>query len=370
MKSRDSFLSKLSPDRLVILVVLLGVSFVAIVLLPGLKLAGDLVNSSAALKWVADQQRYPTIIRASLETMRDRLTNRGYLQESVDQLSDASKKLGEAVEFMTAPRPGGWLGLGMPGAAVGDSIAGSRAAPLQAAWGKELAALQPVLSFNSVPYADSESEGTVLNGNGRQLERDLTAGIRISRHTLPEIEGELSTIGGQLQAGNARAAKQLQIVMLMGLLIAAALVLLVVLLLNARRKQDAKLKEARQQTFDILRTVKDGLFLLDESLIIGTAYSTALESLFQRKDFAGLEFEALLRDIVSEKTLATALKFVKVLWSERTNEKLVKSINPLGEVEVHLATSHGKFETRYLDFEFHRVRVEGKITTCWCRCRT
>ena len=114
--------------------------------------------------------------------------------------------------------------------------------------------------------------------------------------------------------------------------------------------------------FDILRTVKDGLFLLDENLVIGTAYSSALENLFQRKDFAGLEFEALLKGIVSEKTLATALKFVKVLWAERTNEKLVKSINPLGEVEVHLAMGQGKFETRYLDFEFHRVRVDGKIT--------
>ena len=215
MNSRVPFLSKLSPDRLVVLVVLLGVSFVAIVLLPGLKLAGDLVNSSAALKWVADQQRYPTIIRASLETMRDRLTNRGYLQESVDQLTDATKKFGDAVQIMTAPRPGGWLGIGMPGS-VGDSIAGSRAGPLRDAWGRELGAVQPVLAFNSVPYADSESEGTVLNAAGRQLEHDLTAAIRISRHSLPELETELTTVGAQLQAGNARAARQLQVVMLDG----------------------------------------------------------------------------------------------------------------------------------------------------------
>src|ERR1700735_1961291 len=125
MNSRVSFLSKLSPDRLMVLVVVLGVSFVAIVLLPGLKLAGDLVNTSAALKWVADQQRYPTIIRASLETMRDRLTNRGYLQESLDQLTDAAKKLDEALGTMTAPRPGSWL----PFAGAG-SIAGRRAGPL------------------------------------------------------------------------------------------------------------------------------------------------------------------------------------------------------------------------------------------------
>ena len=83
--------------------------------------------------------------------------------------------------------------------------------------------------------------------------------------------------------------------------------------------------------------------------------------LFQRKDFAGLPFESLLKNIVSEKTLATALKFVTVLWSERTKENLVKTINPLGEVEVNFDSGSGKTSTRYLQFEFHRVRVDGKI---------
>src|SRR6185437_10084785 len=118
----------------------------------------------------------------------------------------------------------------------------------------------------------------------------------------------------------------------------------------------------RQQTADILRTVKDGLFLLDEHLTIGASYSSALESLFQRRDFAGLPFESLLKGIVSEKTLSTALKFVAVLWSERTKENLVKTINPLGEVEVTFDSGTGKVSTRYLQFEFHRVRVDGKIT--------
>jgi len=97
-------------------------------------------------------------------------------------------------------------------------------------------------------------------------------------------------------------------------------------------------------------------------LIIGAAYSSALESLFQRTDFGGLHFEQLLKGVVSEKTLATAVKFVGVLWSERTKENLVKSINPLGEVEVHVDNGQGKISTRYLQFEFHRVRVDTKIT--------
>lgn len=270
--------------------------------------------------------------------------DRGYFQDSLDQLKESSHKLDEAVASMATQR------------------AGRRLEPVAQAWAKEKATLEPVIAFSGLPYADSESAGSVLNAQGRELERNLTAAIRVSRRALPDLDAQLNATAAELQAGNARAAKQLQVVMLAGVLIAAGLVVFIVLQLKARRNQDARLREARQQTADILRTVKDGLFLLDENLIIGGAYSSALETLFQRQDLAGLGFDALLQDVVSEKTLATALKFVKVLWAERTNEKLVKSINPLGEVEVHLPAGSGKFDTRYLSFEFHRVRVDGKIT--------
>jgi HPt (histidine-containing phosphotransfer) domain-containing protein len=354
--------SKLSPERLAVLVVALGLCFGAVVLVPGLKLASELVETSAALKWVGEQQRYTTVIRASLETMRDRLTDRGYIQESLDQLNDATRKLDEAVTSMTAPRAARWFTLSGFLRGARESTAGLHGRPVALAWAKEKAALDPVTAFAGLPYADSESSGSALNAQGRELERNLTAAIRTSRHSLPELDAQLGALGSELQAGNGRAAKQLQLVMLLGVLIAVGLVALIMLLLHARRQQDAKLREARQQTADILRTVKEGLFLLDENLIISGAYSGALETLFQRKDLAGLGFDALLEGIVSEKTLATALKFVKVLWAERTNEKLVKSINPLGEVEIHLAAGPGKLDTRYLDFEFHRVRVDGRIT--------
>ena len=65
---------------------------------------------------------------------------------------------------------------------------------------------------------------------------------------------------------------------------------------------------------------------------------------------------------MSERTLATAVKYVKLLWAERTKENLVKSINPLGEVEVSSDGGQGKVDTRYLEFDFHRVRVDDKIT--------
>lgn len=359
-RSLKSFIPTLKPEGLAVLVVILGMSFVATVLIPGVKLAGELVESSAALKLVADQQRYPIVIQSSLEIMRDRLNTRGYLQESVEQLRNAIQKLDEALPLLMAARPGGWFGWARDTGA--DSIAGEHARQLRDLWTRELSALKPVVDFNGVPYKDSESTGTALNDGGRELERDIGVAIRTGRHVLPALDEQFAAIGTGLQSSNARAAEELRLVMFVGLLIAGVLVLLVMLLIRARRRQDASLREARQQTTDILRTVTDGLFLLDKNLIIGSTFSSALETMFQRTDIAGLAFESLLKNIVTEKTLATALKFVKILWSERTNEKLVKSINPLGEVEVHLDGGHGKLDKRYLQFDFHRVRVDGKIT--------
>ena len=352
----------LSSRLLVALIVILGLGFVAVVLVPGLQLASELADSTVAMKFVGQQQRHPATLRGSLDTLHDRLGSHGYLQESLEQLRDADAKFSSAVAVMTVPRASIWSSLPVSTGTGDEPMAGRRAALLKDLWSKEHAALAPVLAFEGVPDQDSESAGTVLNDSGKAFELDLNNAIRASRRAVPQLDAEMTAIVADLENGTGRAASRLKVVMLVGVAIALGLMGLVSVLLLSRRRQDASLRAARQQTTDILRTVKDGLFLLDADLVIGAAYSAAMEALFQRSDIAGLKFEQLLDGIVPEKTLATALKFVNVLWTERTKENLVKSINPLGEVEVSLDDGKGKPVIRYLQFDFHRVRLEGKIS--------
>jgi hypothetical protein len=61
----------------------------ATILLPGFEMATELANTTAAIKFVAEHQRYPDLIRTSLESVRDRLATRAYTQEPLDQLRDA-----------------------------------------------------------------------------------------------------------------------------------------------------------------------------------------------------------------------------------------------------------------------------------------
>jgi HPt (histidine-containing phosphotransfer) domain-containing protein/PAS domain-containing protein len=356
-----NFLSRLSPRALAAVVAVLGLGMFASILLPGFEMATELANTTAAIKFVAEQQRYPDLIRTSLESVRDRIATRAYTQEPLDQLRDAVHKLDDAQQTMFAAQPSGWFSAASGTAAFAQGAAAKHASTLHGQWGPLNRALAPVVQFTGVPYRDSEASGTVLSDSGHQLSNDLNAAIHSAHHSLPEIDAEIAALATELQTRNTRSATQLRLVMLGGMLGAAVLVAIVTVLLTARRRQALSLHEARQQTEDILSTVKEGLFLLDQNLVIGATYSRALEDLFERTDCAGLTFDELLKDIVNEKTLATARKFVSILWAERTNENLVKSINPLGQVEIRIANGQGGVETRYLEFDFHRVRVEGTI---------
>ena len=102
----------------------------------------------------------------------------------------------------------------------------------------------------------------------------------------------------------------------------------------SERDPDALLFRIIGLTSAALGADRATLFLLDADLKIGTIHSDATAQLFQRESVSGITFEDLLRDLVTPKTLAIATKFVKVLWSERTKENLIRSINPLNEVEI------------------------------------
>jgi two-component system chemotaxis sensor kinase CheA len=123
----------------------------------------------------------------------------------------------------------------------------------------------------------------------------------------------------------------------------------------SRSRHERAAREAQEQTRDILKTVREGFFLLDAHYRIGAVWSEALTRMFGRNDFAGLTFEELLRDLVPAATLSTAVKYIKLLWGDRAHENLMKSINPLGQLEITMENGHGGKETRYLQFDFHRV---------------
>ena len=143
------------------------------------------------------------------------------------------------------------------------------------AWKKYQPALAPVANFTSIPYSDSEREGTQLNVDGRELQQKVTNAVTQARAYTPQLEKNLAQIISGLQSSSDSLATALRSVVLIGVGLAAALAALVGYLSLARGKQAAAAPAARQQTEDILRTVREGLFLLDADLKIGEIHSDA-----------------------------------------------------------------------------------------------
>jgi two-component system, chemotaxis family, sensor kinase CheA len=337
--------------------------FAVAILAPSLHLAGQLEDVAAAQRLVSEQRRQPDVLLGSLVSARDRLEAFGYVDEPLSELRRATGEIDAMVARLSDdPDQMGALAIA-PSRPLQSEGLGSKLRAVEHAWEQYRAALQPVIEFKGVPYVDSESRGTQLNAGGRQLSHDLGAallGARAHNRALVDGIGKLSTA---LDAETARLLSLLRYLMLAALAVSIAFGVALIYFVFARRRESQRVASAEQQTRDILRTVKEGLLLLDAGHRIGDIHSASLEKLFKREQIAGLSFEELLKPLVPEKTLQTANKFVEVLWQERTRENLVRSINPLHEVEVSFDNGNGGHETRYLEFDFHRVKSEGRLTS-------
>ena len=202
-----------------------------------------------------------------------------------------------------------------------------------------------------------------LSPRGRRLQaalQDLNAYGATSHAQLRNVMVELTA---QVETASRGRSGTLRTVQVFGM-VAAVLLLGAIFFYFARnlRKEEAVSNRQRKETADILRTVNEGLFLLDKDLKVGSERSMALNNIFRREEFAGFTFDTLLKEIVPEKTLRTAMDYVALLWGDRVNEKLVKTINPLNEVEVHFDNAAGGFDTHFLEFDFNRVKSEGSLS--------
>src|SRR5450631_379207 len=86
-----------SPRVLAVLAALLGLSFIATVLVPGFELATDLADGSVSLRWISEQQRDLASIPASLNALHDRLDTRGYIEDALGQLHKLAESLDTAL---------------------------------------------------------------------------------------------------------------------------------------------------------------------------------------------------------------------------------------------------------------------------------
>jgi two-component system, chemotaxis family, sensor kinase CheA len=320
------------------------------VLLMGFRLATHMRLEIAALETVSRLQTYPVEIARQLNALRDRLEVRAYAGQALADLQGTAKRFDEDLSQLNA-------------AGDIDSPQLGRALLL---WHEYKPVLDPVITFAGQPYVDSDTAGSALSREGREHYAAVKRAQLFATENARPLHTQLAALATSLQESTSGAASRLRLLLFAGVLAALVLAGTAAYFQLTRSRHERAAREAQEQTRDILKTVREGFFLLDANYRIGSVWSEALTRMFGREDFAGLAFEELLKDLVAPATLTTATKYIKLLWGDRAHENLMKSINPLGQLEITMDNGHGGKETRYLQFDFHRVMGPEGIKHVLC----
>jgi two-component system chemotaxis sensor kinase CheA len=349
--------------------------FMAFILAMNFQMAGRFAHSVSGVKFLEQHADQPLLLYQSGVQLAERLKAGEKIDAALDALDKAAVRfdhgLNGLASGMVTDANGEVIGLGV----LRSDQARELVANSTKIWDAYKTKLEPVRRFSGSPYAtDATAEAgaqaaqadkaTVqLSPRGRRLQAALAElnEFGAAAHTqLANASGELAKLVEQDSNKQAAILRGIQV----GGMVAALVLLGAIFFYFARnlRKEELAANRARKETQDILRTVNEGLFLLDKDLKIGSERSLALNTIFRRDDFSNITFDELLKPIVPEKTLKTAMDYVALLWGERVNEKLVKTINPLSEVEVHFENPAGGFDTHFLEFDFNRVKSDGALS--------
>lgn len=350
--------------------------FIAIILAFNHGIADKFGENVAGVKFLGQQQAQPAAVYEAGSVLHERLKSGENIDEPLEVLRKAAKAYEHSLSGLATGVISDSSGQVIQLAALRSDKAEALLAQATKIWNGYKQKLTPILNFAGSPYPAENAQpaapeanaapkptGTQYSPRGRRLlaaVEELDEYGAASHAQLAKAMADLAALLEGETASDSGTLKNLQI----GGMIAALLLLGAIFFYFARnlRKEELVANRARKETEDILRTVNEGLFLLDKDLKIGTERSMALNTIFRREEFTDLTFDQLLKEIVPEKTLRTAMDYVALLWGERVNEKLVKTINPLSEVEVHFDNPAGGFDTHFLEFDFNRVKSEGSLS--------
>ena len=320
------------------------------VLIFGFRLATQMRASVTGLQTASMLQTYPDAITQQLNSLRDRLEARAYAGQALADLKSTVTHFNRELEQL----------------GVGGYLQSSELDQALVLWHQYGPVINQVVNFNGQAYVDSDDAGSSFSKEGRVHYADVKRAQLFSTENARRLQQQLATVATTLQQTSSDDAARLRTLLLAGVLAALVLAAAAAYFQITRSRHERAAQEAQEQTKDILKTVREGFFLLDADYNIGSVWSEALTRMFSRDDFAGLGFEDLLKDLVPPNTLGTAMKYIKLLWGERAHENLMKSINPLGQLEITMENGHGGKETRYLQFDFHRVMGPKGIKHVLC----
>ena len=227
-------------------------------------------ESLTAIRGISAQQLQPQVIASAAQLLRADLGNRRYLGRALTDLKATVKSFDAALAGLdrsattSAGRAGPFEFAPLASASSQRSLQ-----ELRHVWGEYRERLKPIVDFTGNPYVETAERGTQLSAPGLKLNSQIDEAVRfgVARHG--EIAKLVAGLSGKVEAETQARAAQMRTYLIAGM--AGAVILFVVAfgLLGKAAGREQSISRAKRETDDILRTVNEGLFLLDKDLKLG-----------------------------------------------------------------------------------------------------
>jgi two-component system chemotaxis sensor kinase CheA len=316
-------------------------------LLYGMQTAKTLQATSTALQSSSELSGEPEIVHSQLALLQRGLENRTYVGDSLQSLAAARDRGNHTLAALQSS-------IATAGLTHDIGIA-RKMESVHTQWNSLDLALLRIGSFTPEELYVDSAAGSDYSARGTALKRSVDSQLQDETQSARRLAAELTEVSTLLRDSVTASGSQLRTYLISGTALAAALLgLMLYFAWNARRGAQ-RAAQAERQIANILGTVREGLFLVDREGRIGGTYSASLGILLHLDSPVPGTLEDLLRPIVDAKTLHVAIRFLGLLWKKNVHEDLIESINPLRQIEVAFAKSHGR-DIRYLSFSFRRAR--------------
>ncbi|MEO0369503.1 MAG: type IV pili methyl-accepting chemotaxis transducer N-terminal domain-containing protein, partial [Pseudomonadota bacterium] len=168
----------------------------------------------------------------------------------------------------------------------------------------------------------------------------------------------MNDLTNEVESVASAAAERSRLIQSLGI-VAALLCFAIIMyrIFGQLRVADQQIESAQRETQQIFDTVDQGLFLLDNDLVMGDQYSREMEDIFGESRFDGRSFTGFISRLISASDLDKVKRYVGLLFDPHKKQALIQDLNPLHEVPVQIQTEND-VENKYLRFGFTRV-MEG-----------
>ena len=120
----------------------------------------------------------------------------------------------------------------------------------------------------------------------------------------------------------------------------------------------SRLQKSAQETERILKTLNEGLFLINPDLSVSNRYSEALREILDIREPEGVDFPNFISSRFSPALSQAGRAFLELMFQGRHDEEMLASLNPLRELEYRPPSSK---KVKHLRFRFQAIRETNVV---------